>query len=148
MTIEISKHKLFTEEIYSFNMPDFNYWKKEINEIVKIENNAVHNHSTDLKFLSNIQARRTAWDTHLRYPSMLNISKEFIKIIESFVKSEDFDVPSINLTELWINWYVKNQMAVPHCHGTAFSLVFFVDVEKSNTSFLINKDYKKFFLMI
>ena len=51
---------------------------------------------------------------------MLNISKEFIKIIESFVKSEDFDVPSINLTELWINWYVKNQMAVPHCHGTAF----------------------------
>ena len=39
MTIEISKHKLFTEEIYSFNMPNFNYWKKEINEIVKIENN-------------------------------------------------------------------------------------------------------------
>ena len=147
MTIEISKHKLFTEEIYSFNMPNFDYWKKEINEIVKIENNAVHNHSTDLKFLSNIQARRTAWDTHLRYPSMLNISKEFIKIIESFVKSENFDVPSINLTELWINWYVKNQMAVPHCHGTAFSLVFFVDVEKSNTSFLINKEYKKFFLM-
>ena len=58
--------------------------RKEINEIVKVEDHAVHKHSTDLKFLSNVQARRTAWDTHLKYPSMLNISKEFIQIIQSF----------------------------------------------------------------
>ena len=147
MTINISKHPIFTEEIYSFDMPNFDFWKKEINEIVKVEDHAVHKHSTDLKFLSNVQARRTAWDTHLKYPSMLNISKEFVKIIESFVKSENFDVPKIKLTDLWINWYAKNQMAIPHCHNNHFSLVLFVDVEKSNTSFLINKEYKKCFLM-
>ena len=105
MTINISKHAIFTEEIYSFEMPNFNFWKKEINEIVKVEDNDLHKHSTDLKFLSNVQAKRTAWDTHLKYPSMLNISKEFIKIIQSFVESENFDVPKIKLTDLWINWY-------------------------------------------
>jgi hypothetical protein len=147
MTINISKHAIFTEEIYSFEMPNFNFWKKEINTIVKVEDNDLHKHSTDLKFLSNVQAKRTAWDTHLKYPSMLNISKEFIKIIQSFVESENFDVPKIKLTDLWINWYAKNQMAMPHCHNNHFSLVLFVDVEKSNTSFLINKEYKKCFLM-
>ena len=145
--INIKKHELFKEEIYSFEMPNFNFWKKEINEIIKVEDNKVHNHSTDLKNWSNIKARRTAWDTHHRYKSMYNLSQEFIKIVQSFVKSENFDAPEIEVNNLWINWYEKNQLAVPHNHNSHLSLVFFVDVEKTNTYFLVHKEYKKFFLI-
>lgn len=144
--IDIQKHTLFTEEFYSFEMPNFEFWKKEINEIIKVEDNKVHNHSTEIEMESNVKARRTAWDTHYRYPSMKNISQEFIKIIKSFIIAEDFDAPDINVLNLWINWYRKNQMAISHCHNTHLSLVFFVDVEKTNTSFLINKEYKHCFL--
>ena len=76
--IDIQKHTLFTEEFYSFEMPNFEFWKKEINEIIKVEDNKVHNHSTEIEMESNVKARRTAWDTHYRYPSMKNISQEFI----------------------------------------------------------------------
>ena len=145
--IDIKKHLIFTEEIYSFKMPNFDFWKKEVTEIIKVENNKVHQHSTDIENESNIKARRTAWDTHHRYQSMWNLSQEFIKIIKAFVAKENFDAPNIKVNNLWINWYDKNQMAIPHLHNCHLSLVFFIDVEKTNTSFFIHKEYKNFFLI-
>ena len=145
--IDIQKHSIFTEYVYSFDMPNFDFWKKQINEIVKVEDNQDHNLSTDLKFSSNVKAKRTAWDTHHRYQSMFNIACEFVKILQSFVESEGFDAPKIDISQLWINWYAKNQLAVPHRHNNHLSLVFFVDVEKTDTFFLIHKEYKNCFLM-
>jgi len=145
--LDIKKHELFTEHIYSFEMPNFDFWKKEINEIIKVEDNKVHNHSTDIKYWSNIKAKRTAWDTHYRYRSMHNIAMEFKKIVKSFVESENFDAPNVDVAHLWINWYSKHELAVPHYHNNHFSLVFFVDVEKTNTNFLVHKNYKQCFLV-
>jgi uncharacterized protein (TIGR02466 family) len=145
--VDIKKHELFKEEIYSFEMPNFDFWKKEINQIIKVEDNKIHNYSTDIKNWSNVKAKRTAWDTHYRYQSMHNISQEFTKIAQSFVEAENFDAPEIKVTNLWINWYEKNQLAVPHYHNNHLSLVFFVDVEKTNTHFLVHKEYKNFFLV-
>lgn len=55
--IDIQKHSIFTEYVYSFDMPNFDFWKKQINEIVKVEDNQDHNLSTDLEFSSNVKAK-------------------------------------------------------------------------------------------
>jgi len=137
--VTINKHPLFTEEVYSFKMPNHDFWKKEINTIINIESNSVHNLSSKPpQKETNIRATRTAWDSHLRYPSLKNLSQEINNILKMFVETEGFDIPNINVFDCWINWYGKNEFAVPHHHGLNIAFVYFVDVEDTDASFLFH----------
>jgi hypothetical protein len=44
--ITINKHPLFVEEVYTFDMPNHDFWKKEIDTIINIESNTAHNFSS------------------------------------------------------------------------------------------------------
>jgi len=137
---EITKHNIFVEEAWSFTMPDHEKWSKEIKNIILVENNKeIHNHTTVIP-PTNVKAKRTAWDSHFRYPQIRSLTDALADIIEDWIKKENFDAPYIKVHDCWINWYNKNDHAVPHVHGTHLSLVYFVDVEDSGADFLFHKD--------
>ena len=57
-----------------------------------------------------------------------------------WIKQEDFDIPSLDLEECWINWYKKNNYAQPHTHGAVLSVVVFIDVEDTDAKFFFHAD--------
>ena len=136
--VEITKHTLFTEEVYTFNMPNHEFWKKEIDTIINVENNKMHKISSKPEIQTNIKATRTGWDSHFRYPSIKNLSEEIKIILAEFIEAQGFDIPRIRVFDCWINWYGKNELAVPHHHGLNISLVYFVAVENTDASFLFH----------
>jgi uncharacterized protein (TIGR02466 family) len=143
MNLEIMKHNIFVEEAWSFTMPDHEKWRKEIKDIILVENNKeIHKHTTIPEEDCNVKAKRTAWDSHYRYPSIRSLTDELSNIIGDWIKKENFDAPYINVQDCWINWYNKNDHAVPHSHGVHLSLVYFVDVEDSGADFLFLKSGK------
>ena len=135
--INIEKHTIFTEDIYSFVMPAHGDWSEKIKNIIIVEDNKeIHQHTTIPKEACNVMGRRTAWDSHLRYPILQSLTKELEKIIQIFIEKENFDAPILRLQECWINWYKKNHHAIPHIHPSHLSLVYFVDVEETGADFL------------
>ena len=143
MNIEITKHNIFIEEVWSFTMPNHEKWRKEIKNIILVENNKeIHKHTTIPEGACNVKAKRTAWDSHYRYPQILSLTDELSNIIMDWIKKENFDAPYIKVQDCWINWYNKNDHAVPHLHAVHLSLVYFVDVEDSGAEFLFHKDGK------
>ena len=140
MNLEITKHNIFIDEAWSFTMPNHEKWRKEIKNIILVENNKeIHKHTTIPEEDCNVKARRTAWDSHFRYPQIRSLTDELSNIIGGWVKKENFDAPSILIQDCWINWYNKNDHAVPHDHPSHLSLVYFVDVEDSGADFLFHK---------
>jgi uncharacterized protein (TIGR02466 family) len=141
MNLEITKHNIFVEEAWSFIMPDHEKWRKEIKNIILVENNKeIHKHTTIPGGDCNIKAKRTAWDSHYRYPSIRSLTSELSNIIKEWIKQENFDAPAIEIKDCWINWYGKNNHAVPHFHGVHLALVYFVDVEDSKADFLFIRE--------
>ena len=141
--IDIKTVDLFTDEAFIFKMPDHNYWKENIKSIVLVEDNKnLHNYSTSPDDECNVKAKRTAWDSHLRYNIVRNFTDNVSNIILSFVKAKNFDAPKIQVLDSWINWYSKNDYAAPHSHVGLLSLVYFVDVKKTNAKFVFHKDTK------
>ncbi len=139
--IAVEKIPLFTEEVYSFIMPDHDHWEKQIKNIVLVEKNkAIHDYSTIPKEDCNVKANRTTWDTHKQYGSISILSNKISHIIYDFIKKEDFDVPKLEIQDCWINWYNKDQYAIPHSHICHLSLVYFVDVENTEASFLFHQN--------
>jgi len=135
------KHNIFVEEAWSFTMPDHEKWRKEIKDIILVENNKeIHKHTTIPRGDCNVKARRTAWDSHYRYPSIRSLTSELSNIIKEWIKQENFDAPAIEIKDCWINWYGKNNHTVPHFHGVHLSLVYFVDVEDSKADFLFIRE--------
>ena len=48
MKIEVSKHDIFTDYMWSFMMPDHEHWKKQLEDIVTVEKNKdVHKFSME-----------------------------------------------------------------------------------------------------
>jgi len=140
MNLEITKHNIFVEEAWSFIMPDHEKWSKEIKNIILVENNKeIHNHTTIIP-ATNVKAKRTAWDSHFRYPQIRSLTSELSNIIQDWIKKENFDAPTLQVKDCWINWYDKNNHAVPHRHGVHLSLVYFVDVEDSKADFLFIRE--------
>ena len=139
--IDIKTMEIFGDEIFSFKMPNHEEWEKKIKQIVMVEDNMdLHNHSTDPEEECNVKARRTAWDSHLRYDAIKDLSDEITKIVYGLIKDQGYDAPRIRLIDCWINWYKKNNFAAPHFHGPGhLSIVYFVDVEKSNAEFIFHK---------
>jgi len=137
MTIKIDKHTLFTEEVYSFTLPNFNFYKEKIKQIIKVEDNIK---STAPEKQCNIVAQRTSWNSHQRYPIMNSLSEEIGQVIKQFIELEGYDVPDLEITECWVNWYNKNEYANPHDHSSRLSSVLFVDVKDTDANFIFNSD--------
>ena len=70
MTTKISKHTIFTEEVCSFTLPNFDFYKDKIKQIIKVEENiassapekkcnviAQRTEDTDAKFIFNSNRR-------------------------------------------------------------------------------------------
>ena len=139
--IDINKVPIFTQEVFHFTLPNFEEWKKQIKQIILVEENKnIHKHDTLPKEACNVMAKRTAWNSHQRYPALDILCNEIKKHLKEFIKKENYDVPSLEIADCWINWYKKNQYAQPHKHGSALSVVLFVDVEKSNSKFFFHSN--------
>jgi hypothetical protein len=137
--MKIDRLELFTDEAFYFSMPNFDVWKQHIENIILIEeNNSKFNLDTTPEEECNVKASRTAWNSHERYPAINNLCEEIKKILKKFIEEEGYDIPSLHTDECWINWYTKNQHAVPHSHKPFLAVVLFVDVEESSADFLFH----------
>ena len=144
---QINKLPIFTQEIFYFELPNFNEWKEQINQIILVEDNKqIHNHNTAPEENCNVMAKRTAWNSHERYSSLNLICEEIEKNIKIFVDKEGYDIPNLKVIDCWLNWYKQNQYAQPHKHGNALSAVLFVNVEKSNSKFFFHSDNNAVFI--
>ena len=147
--VEINKVPIFTQEIFYFTLPNFEEWKKQIKEILLVEENKnIHKHNTSPEEACNVMAKRTAWNSHQRYSVLNMLCNEIKEHLNKFIEKENYDVPSLQIADCWINWYKKNQHAQPHKHVSALSVVLFVEVEKSNSKFFFHSNsnfalYKK-----
>ncbi len=138
---KINRLPIFTQEVFYFTLPNFEEWKKNINQIILVEENKnVHKHNTLPENACNIMAKRTAWNSHQRYSALNMLCVEVAKHLKNFIEKENYDIPSFEVSSCWINWYKKNEYAQPHKHGSVLSVVLFVDVEKSNSKFFFHSD--------
>jgi|TARA_R100001594_G_scaffold31847_3_gene59267 uncharacterized protein (TIGR02466 family) len=144
--MKITKVPIFTQEIFYFQLPNFDKWKKQINQIILVEDNKIHKHSTVPEKECNVMAKRTAWNSHERYGALNLICHEIMKTIKVAVDKENYDIPDLEIDECWLNWYKQNQYAQPHHHGATLSAVLFVDVEKSNSKFFFHSDHSAVFV--
>ena len=118
-------------------MPAHEDWSEKIKNIITVEDNKeIHQHTTIPKEACNVMGRRTAWDSHLRYPILQSLIKELEKIIQIFIEKENFDAPILKLQECWINWLKKNDRVLPHIHPSHLVLVYAVDVEETGADLL------------
>ena len=137
--MKINRLKLFTDEAFYFEMTNLDVWKQHIENIILIEeNNSKFNLDTEPEEESNVKASRTAWNSHNIYPVINDLCEEIKKILNKFIVEEGYDIPLLHTDECWINWYTKNQHAVPHSHKPFLAVVFFVDVEESSADFLFH----------
>ena len=141
--VEINKIPIFTQEVFHFTLPNFEEWKKHINQIVLVEENKnIHTHETTPKEACNVMAKRTAWNSHQRYQILNDLCEEISLHLKKFIKKEGYDIPTLRIKNCWVNWYEKNQHARPHNHGPHLSVIFFVDVEKTDGKlFFYSNDY-------
>ena len=94
--VNVDKQAVFTDYVWSFMMPDHDYWKKEIENIVLIEKNkSLHNFSTENLEDKPVQAHKTAWDSHYRYPAIMNILKIISSAIQQSIKQDGWEAPDI-----------------------------------------------------
>ena len=142
MTTKINKHTLFIEEVYSFTLPNFNFYKDKIKQIIRVEENI---QSTSPDKQCNVVAQRTSWNSHQRYPIMYDLSQEISQIINQFIQLEGYDIPNLEIQDCWINWYKKDEYANPHDHGSVLSSVLFVDVKDTDANFVFNSDKRAVF---
>ena len=139
--VQINKIPIFTDEVFYFKLPNFDIWKKQIEQIVLVEDNKkIHGVDTSPEESCNIHAKRTAWNSHVRYPILNDLCNEIKNYLIDWIKQEDFDIPSLDLEECWINWYKKNNYAQPHQHKQYLAVVLFVDVEASGGGLYFHSD--------
>tara|TARA_R110000796_G_scaffold103604_3_gene213024 strand:+ start:31 stop:678 length:648 start_codon:yes stop_codon:yes gene_type:complete len=140
--LDIQTIDIFGDEVFYFKMPNHKNWLEQIKQIIKIEDNTLHNFNTEPDEECHVKAKRTAWDSHLRYPAVGNLTTEIEKIILELIKNLNYDAPQIGVLDSWINWYKKNNFAVPHHHkgGGHLSVVYFLNVEKTNAQFIFHKE--------
>ena len=66
--VKVQKTTIFTNDVYSFELPNFSSWKQKILNIVNIENNGLIISKPDEE--CSVKAGRTAWNSHLRYKDL------------------------------------------------------------------------------
>ena len=137
--IKIERLPVFVNEAFHFELPNFKRWQDAIKQIVLVEDNGLLNTSPEEE--CNIKAKRTGWNSHLKYPILYDLVDEIEKYIQIFIEKEGYDVPKLGVMECWINWYKKNQYALPHKHGEFLSVVLFVDVEDTDAKLFFHADH-------
>jgi len=139
--MQVSKLELFKQEAFYFQLPNFSFWKERIKQIVLVEDNKnIHGHTTIPNEECQIMAKRTAWNSHKRYPILKELCDEIKKHIKKYVDEEGYDMPIIEERDCWINWYGKNNYAQPHHHAGNLATVLFVDVENTDAKFIFNSN--------
>ena len=137
----INRLPVFTQEVFYFTLPNFEEWQKQIKQIVLVEENKdIHKHDTSPEKACNIMAKRTAWNSHQRYPVLKFLCDEIEKFLKIFIENENYDIPSMRVQNCWINWYGKDNYAQPHHHKGYLSVVVFVDVENTDAKFFFHGD--------
>jgi uncharacterized protein (TIGR02466 family) len=131
--IQVNSIPIFVEDIFYFELPNFKEYQKQIKKIISDED-------SDFDKECNIKAQRTGWNSHAKYPVIKKVTEDIMNIIESFVKDTGYDVPKLEVEEAWVNWYGKDQHALPHKHNAVLSAVLFIDVEDSNGKFYFHAD--------
>jgi uncharacterized protein (TIGR02466 family) len=142
MNLEITKHNIFIENMWSFKMPNHVEWKKQIEQIVLVEKNKdKHNFSTQITEECRVKGFRTAWDSHHRYDS-LNKIISVIKnnFIQEIIKTEEYDCPNLRTDQCWINWYEKNNYAELHNHPFTLGCTYFVKTEDTSSKFVFHRE--------
>jgi hypothetical protein len=87
--MQISRIPVFMSEVFTFELPNFDSWKKQIKQIVLVEDNKdIHGQDTSPKNQCNVMAKRTAWNSHLRYNSLNLLSEEIKSYLSKFIKQE------------------------------------------------------------
>jgi hypothetical protein len=138
--IDITKIPLFTDEVSFFTMPDHEHWKEQIHNIIKVEDNKnIHKFTTIPNREDNVKANRTAWDSHLRYSAIGELTNKIVNIIHSSILKNGYDAPLLRIEDAWINWYHKDQFAIPHVHACHIAVVYFVDTEGSSSDFIFTR---------
>jgi len=141
MQVEVNKHDIFTDNMWSFVMPDHEHWKKQLEDIITVEKNKnIHKFSMENKENKPVQAHKTPWDSHCRYFAVFETQNVIRNIITQSIKDDGWEVPHLNPMECWINWYEKNQFAYQHVHNCILSAVYYVKVEKSPSEFFFHRD--------
>ena len=141
MQVEVNKHDIFTDNMWSFVMPDHEHWKKQLEDIITVEKNKnIHKFSMENKENKPVQAHKTPWDSHCRYFAVFETQNVIRNIITQSIKDDGWEVPHLNPMECWINWYEKNQFAYKHVHNCILSAVYYVKVEKSPSEFFFHRD--------
>tara|TARA_R100000781_G_scaffold63940_1_gene40450 strand:+ start:91 stop:711 length:621 start_codon:yes stop_codon:yes gene_type:complete len=139
--VEITKVPIFIQEIFHFQLPNFSEWEKQIKQIVLVEDNKkIHDLSSTPKEQCNVMAQRTAWNSHQRYTSLKLLCDEIRNYLNTFVENAGYDVPEFIIGGCWINWYGKDNYALPHVHGDVVSVVVFIDVEETDAKFFFHAD--------
>jgi hypothetical protein len=141
MEIEVNKHDIFTDSFWSFTMPDHEHWKKQLEDIITVEKNKEkHNFSNENNENKPVQAHKTSWDSHYRYPSVFNIMNLISTTISQSIEQDGWETPKLNTMNCWINWYEKNQYAKIHNHHNLLSVVYFAKIEKSPSEFFFHRE--------
>ncbi len=141
MEIKVNKQDIFVDSFWSFMMPDHQHWKKQLENIVMVEKNKdIHNFSNENKENKPVQAHKTSWDSHHRYPAVFNIMDLIATTIGQSIEQDGWEAPQLNPMNCWINWYEKNQYAQTHNHFNLLSAVYFAKIEKSPSKFFFHRE--------
>jgi len=134
---EVTRLPIFTQEVFYFQLENLDFWQKKINEIIAIEEKIF---KTVPDRQCNVFAKRTDWNSHERYESLGDLGQNIRESLEDFIEKEGYDIPELALHECWINWYNKDDHAVPHKHDNFLAVVLFLDVENSDSYFYVHAD--------
>ena len=84
--VEINRLPIFTQEVFYFTLPNFEEWKKQIKEIILVEENKnIHSHDTSPEEACNVMAKRTAWNSHQRYSALHMLCNEVKIYLKKFI---------------------------------------------------------------
>ena len=129
MKIELQRNSWFNSDVFSFFVDD--HYCEAVNDIVKKD---CDEWASGLK---NVKAKTCNWNG-LRYPVIKELS-DFAceKVLPSIGKSQNFKWNNWTAREAWINFYQKNDQAVPHHHYFAdFCGVLITKTKESNLKFI------------
>jgi len=129
MNIELQRTPWFTTEVFSFFVDE--HYCDAVNDIVAKD-------SDDWQSgLKNVKAKTSNWDG-LRYPvikELANFASE--KVLPSIGETKNFKHNNWITREAWINFYEKDNQAIPHHHFFSdFCGILITKTKESNLKFI------------
>jgi uncharacterized protein (TIGR02466 family) len=145
--INIKKDAVFTEYVWSCEMPDHEHWKKQLKQIALVEEAEYTKFSTRPGYPCNVKALRTSWNSHLKFPAINNICNIICNdLLVPLLKYEELEAQHVKIMDSWLNIYKQDNYTDVHAHPPSFlSFVYFVKLPKKDCKFYFhNNDFVKF----